>query len=179
MNHLPGPHTQPHAPQAGQPINPAAQAFLADIEDALAQARKPTPTTPTSYKDPTPVPAIGLAPPVPQPGIPPQSKAAVDYAVRVLATGVATTLVSGGLSLVLYVSRFADPVVCGIVFGAPIALAVPIAALSTFTKRVKEVVQAAPPVINQTYSGNVYQDQRSTHTETRGVWATTRNQLPK
>lgn len=180
MTIQPGHRPQPTATPAGQPtINSAAQAFLTDIEDALAQARQPTPTVPTAFKDPTPVPAIGTAPPVPQPGIPPQSRAAVDYAVRVLSTGVATTLVSGGLSLVLYVSRFADPVVCGIVFGAPIALAVPIAALSSFTKRFKEAAQAAPPVINQTYTGNVYQDRRSTHTETRGVWASTRNQLPK
>jgi hypothetical protein len=177
VNHLPGPHTQPNAPQAGQPINPHAQAFLNEIEDALAQAQRPAPAIPTAFKDPTPVPPIGTAPPVPQPGIPPQSKAAVDYAVRVLSTGVATALGSGGLSLILYVSRFADPTVCGIIFGAPIALAVPIAALSSLAKRTKEAVQAAPPVIHQHYNGTV--DQRHVESNSRGIWVKTNNQLPR
>lgn len=171
MNPLPDPH-QPTAVKAGQPAG-------GSLTDAVIEAAVRDTIRQTSFRDDTPVPAIGTAPPVPQPGIPPQSKAAVDYAVRVLSTGVATALGSGGLSLVLYVSRFADPVVCGIVFGAPIALAVPIAALSTFAKRVKEVAQAAPPVINQTYTGDVHQDYSTVNTTTRGVWAHTRNQLPK
>jgi hypothetical protein len=121
---------------------------------------------PTSYRDHRQPPAYGTAPPVPQPGIPPQSKAAVDYAVRVLSTGVATAMASGGLAGVLLASQVADPVVCGIVFGAPIGLTIPIAALSVALKRWKT---AAPrPTINQ-YNGPVYQ--QTTHTENRGVWA--------
>ncbi|MFE7899192.1 hypothetical protein ACFU3E_17015 [Streptomyces sp. NPDC057424] len=127
----------------------------------------------TAFRDDTPLPPFGPTPPVAQPGIPPQSKAAVDYAVRVLSTGVSTALCSGGVALVMAASQVADPVVCGIVFGAPIGLAVPIAALSAFVKRTKQVAPA--PTVNN-YSGTVYQDQRNVHSSTRGVWAKTTNQ---
>ncbi len=125
---------------------------------------------PTSYRNTDPIPAYGTAQPVAQPGIPPQSRAAVDYAVRTLSTGVATAMGSGGLALVLYASQAADPLVCGIVFGAPIGLAVPIAALAGLAKRVK---QAVPPEVHQHYNGPVHQ--QTTHSSTRGVWARTDN----
>jgi hypothetical protein len=170
MNQLPDPKQPTTAEAARQPaLDAQAQRLIAAVEDAMR--------TPTSYRDTTPVPAIGSALPVPQPGIPPQSSGAVDYAVRVLSTGVATVLGSGGLALVLAASQAADPVVCGIVFGAPIGLAVPIAALSVFVKRWK---QAAPDTHHHHhYNGNVVQDYSQVNTTTRGVWAHTRNQLPK
>jgi hypothetical protein len=44
----------------------------------------------------------------------------------------------------------------------------------------KEVVQAAPPEHHHHYSGHVYQDNRQNHlhTDTRGLIAVTRNELP-
>jgi hypothetical protein len=149
----------------------AAQAFLADIESILAQR-------PTSFRDNTPTPTIGSAPPVPQPGIPPQSRAAVDYAVRVLSTAVATALTSGSLALLLYASKFANPLVCAIVFGAPIGLAVPIAALASLVKRTKEVVAATPPTINQHYSGPITQTNQTINADSHGLIAITRPELP-
>jgi len=170
----PASHHKPATPAGHPEAAAAAQAFLADIESIMAQR-------PTSFRDPTPPPAIGTAAPVAQPGIPPQSRAAVDYAVRVLSTSIATALSSGSISLVLYVSQWANPVVCGIVFATPIAFAVPIAALSSLVKRGKEVAAAAPPEIHQYYNG--YVDQRSTHlsSQTRGVIAVTKNtpELPR
>lgn len=134
-------------------------------QEAEKQAQQIIADFVTSYRNNDPVPAVGTAAPVPQPGIPPQSRGAVDYAVRVLSTGVATTLCSGGVALVMAASQVADPVVCGIVFGAPIGLAVPIAALSGLAKRWK---QAAPaPTINH-YNAPVHQ--QTTHAENRGVW---------
>lgn len=133
----------------------------AAVDDAIEKARR---------YDTTPEAVIGSMPSVAQPGIPPQSRAAVDYAVRVLSTGVATALCSGGVSLVMAVSQVADPVVCGIVFGAPVGVAVPVAALSSLVKRYK---QAGPSTVVNHYSGPVYQ--QHTHTETRGVWARTTN----
>jgi hypothetical protein len=120
----------------------------------------------TAFRDPSPIPSIGTAPPVAQPGIPPQSKAAVDYAVRALATGVTSVLCSGSVALVMAASQVADPVVCGIVAATPIGLAFPIAALSGLAKRWK---QAAPGVTVNNYNGTVHQ--QTTHTENRGVWA--------
>ncbi|MFJ4808512.1 hypothetical protein [Streptomyces longwoodensis] len=122
----------------------------------------------TAFRDDSPLPQYGDAPPVQQPGIPPQSKAAVDYAVRVLSTGVATGISSGGVALVLLASQAADPLVCGIVFGAPIGLAVPIAALAGLLRR---AWQAAPDVTINNYNGTVHQ--QTTHSSTRGVWAKT------
>jgi len=121
---------------------------------------------------------IGTAPPVPQPypARAPMSSGAVDYCARILSTSVATALFSGSVALVMAVSQVADPVVCGIVFGAPIGLAVPIAALSSLTRRAKEVVAAIPPEIHNNYNGTVYQDQRQTHTKNTGVWVKNYNQ---
>jgi hypothetical protein len=153
-----------------EPTDRAEVTKLADaVEEALADAM------PTRFRDDNPaVPSwqdgsrIGTAPPVPQPGIPPQSRGAVDYAVRVLSTGVASVLFSGGASLVMVASGYANPLVIGIVAGAPIAVAVPIAALGSLAKRGKEVVQAAPPVINNHYNGDVYQETNVDNR--RAVW---------
>jgi hypothetical protein len=165
-------------PAQPEPTDRAEVTKLANaVEEALADAipkriRNDDPDVP-SWQDGS---RIGTAPPVPQPGIPPQSRAAVDYAVRVLSTSVATAICSGSFSLVLYVSRFADPVVCAIVFGAPIGFAIPIAALSGLAKRAKEVVLAAPPEIHNHINGPVHVDRRKIHTENKGVWAKTNNQ---
>lgn len=178
------PDQQPTAPTAGQHLHPdvarrrAAQ-IAAAVDDVYA-AHQPTairiqdPTIPTWQEGSR----IGTTPAVPQPGIPPQSRAAVDYAVRVLATAVATAIVSGSAALIMAASQWADPVVCGIVFGAPIGLAIPIAALASLASRAKEVAQAAPPVIHQHYTGPVTQTTNTISTPTRAVIAVNRNQLP-
>lgn len=175
------PHQQPTATAAGQTETAAAaQAFLADIESIMA-----TRPGATSFRNPdSSIPSwqegsrIGTAPAVPQPGIPPQSWAAVDYAVRVLSTAVATALASGSAALIMAASHFADPLVCGIVFGAPIGLAAPIAALGSLAKRAKEVVQAAPPEIHQHYSGPVTQTRTTINADSHGLIAVTRPELP-
>lgn len=157
------PEPKPTATKAGQALNPLEDAVIAAaVDNAIEKAKR---------HDTTPRAIIGNSPPVPQPGIPPQSSGAVDYAVRVLATGVAGTLLSGGAALILAASPAADPVVCGIVFGAPMSLAVPIAALSGLAKNLKK---AAPDVHNHNYSGPVYQQQ--TNTSSRSIWNKNTNQ---
>lgn len=152
---------------AGQPIpepaNTQAQKLINAVNDALAEQA-------TSYHDPSPVPTIGTAPPIPQPGRPPMSQKATDASALMLSGGVATALVGGSVSLVMVASGSADPVVCAIVSGAPAAL---VLALSRLVKRAKGVV---PDVHNHTYTGPVTQDLRSITTHTRGVIANTRNQ---
>lgn len=182
MTAMPEPHArQPHATTAGQPdINSAARAFLNDIEDALAEAARPARTIPTSFRDPRPVPAIGTTPPVSQPGRPAMSEKAVDDTARMIGASVVIGMTGAAATGVLWASGHADPEVIAWVCAAPIGLAVPILALSSLVKRFKQAVEAAPPQIHQHYSGHVYQDNRENHlhTETRGVWATTRNELP-
>ncbi|WP_019056435.1 hypothetical protein [Streptomyces prunicolor] len=123
---------------------------------------------PTAYRDDTPVPARGDTPPVAQPGRPPMSQGATDASVLMLAGGVTTTMVGGTAAVLMYVSQFADPLVCALVFGAPTAL---VLALARLLKGAKPA-----PDIHQHYDGPVYQDQRTIHTRTTGVWAKTDNQ---
>ncbi|MEU8487415.1 hypothetical protein [Streptomyces sp. NPDC048641] len=123
---------------------------------------------PTAYRDDTPVPAHGTTPPVAQPGRPPMSQGATDASVLMLAGGTATAMVGGTAAVLMYVSQFADPVVCGLVFGAPTAL---VLALARLAKRAKPA-----PDIHHHYEGPVYQDRRNVHSRTTGVWAKTNNQ---
>lgn len=128
---------------------------------------------PTSYRDHTPVPTVGTAPPVAQPGRPPMSQKATDISRMMIAGGVATVppgLIAIGI---LVASRHADPTIIGMICAAPAALAVPILAIARLIRRAGE---AAPPEIHNHYDGaTVYQDQRHLHTRTSGVWAKTTN----
>ncbi|KOG73780.1 hypothetical protein ADK77_08060 [Streptomyces antibioticus] len=147
--------TQPHA-------------VMSDAE-AAAKARRIIAEAygPTVYRDDTPVPAYGPTPPVAQPGRPPMSQGATDASVLMLTGGATTAMVGGTAAVLMYVSQFADPVVCGLVFGAPTAL---LLALARLIKRAKPA-----PDVHHHYTGPVYQDQRNVHTTTRGVWAKTNN----
>lgn len=179
MNRLPEPPArQPHATTAGQPTpDDAARAFLTQIEEALAAAQPDQPT-PTAFRDPRPVPAYGPTPPVPQPGRPPMSSKATDDSVRMISAGFLTLCAGGATAAVLHFSSEADPTVIGLMAAVPAGIAIPILALSSLAKRAKQAAEAAPPVIHQHYSGTVHQDARTVNSSSRGVWATTRNQLP-
>ncbi|GGU62630.1 hypothetical protein [Streptomyces lavendofoliae] len=180
MNHLPDlPARQPHAPKAGHPtINPAALEFLHDVEEALAAAT-PEPPKATSFRDDTPLPATGPTPPVPQPGRPPMSSKATDDSVRMISAGFLTLCAGGAASGVLHFSSHADPTTLALIAAAPIGIAVPILALTRLLRGAKEAAAALPAEHHHHYTGTVIQDQRSINTQTRGVWASTRNQLPR
>jgi hypothetical protein len=96
-----------------------------------------------------------------------------------LASGVPIFALGAAATGILWASGTADPAVVGMICAAPAGLAVPILALSRLMKRTKETVAAAPPVIHQHYTGTVHQEQRTINTSTRGVWAKTRNELPR
>ncbi|MDK0524992.1 hypothetical protein [Streptomyces sp. ML-6] len=160
-------NTNPQQP-AQLVINDQAAQFLAAVEDAMR--------TPTSHRDDAPLPAIGPTPPVPQPGRPPMSQRATDISTIMLTGGAASLMVGGGASLVMLASGYADPAVCAIAFGAPTVLVLAIARL---VGKAKAVAEAAPAPVHHHYNGNVTIDQRSLTTQTRGVIAHTRNQLPR
>nr|WP_208036671.1 hypothetical protein [Streptomyces cyanogenus] len=135
----------------------------------IADAYRPLPEMPTSYRDTSPVPRYGTALPVPQPGIPPMSQKATD-ASRLMLTGGLAIVPPGLIAIgLLIASRHADPTVIALLLGAP---AVPILALARLLRRSKE---AMPDVHHHHYDGPVYQDQRNVHTTTWGVWAKTNN----
>ena len=168
MNPLPDPQ-QSTAQAAGRPAG-------GSLTDAVIEAAVRDTIRQTSFRDDTPVPAIGSALPVPQPGRAPMSQKATDDSVRMISAGFLTLCAGGAVSGVLYFSGQADPVVIGMMAAVPAGVAVPILALSRLMKRVK---QAAPDVHHHHYNGDVVQDHRQTTTHTRGVIAHTRNQLPK
>ncbi|MYX67388.1 hypothetical protein K388_05552 [Streptomyces sp. KhCrAH-43] len=123
---------------------------------------------PTAYRDDSPLPAVGPAPPVPQPGQPPMSQWAVDASGVMKGLAVASLPVGGALWLAGQV----DPLALAIIGGAPIA---GFLALARLVSKVKNAVEAAPPTVNQHYYGTVTQDTRSITSTTRGVIANTRN----
>ncbi|MGW2223820.1 hypothetical protein [Streptomyces formicae] len=123
----------------------------------------------TSFRSPAPVPAIGDAPPVEQPGRPAMSQKATDASVMMIAGGFLSLCVGGAGSALLYFSGTADPVVVGLLTAAPPAAFLSVRAL------VRGFRQAAPPEIHNHYDGTVYQDQRHVHSSTRGMWAKTNN----
>jgi hypothetical protein len=132
-----------------------AQHLIDAVNDALA--------TPTHYRDDTPLPVVGTAPPVAQPGRPPMSQRATDTSVMMLAGAGSVSMVSLSAGVLMYLSQYADPIVCGIVFGAPTTV---VLALARLVGRAKA---AAPDVHHHTYLGTV--DQRTVNTDARGVWA--------
>ncbi|MFJ9727985.1 hypothetical protein ACIRP3_35090 [Streptomyces sp. NPDC101209] len=155
-----------HTPTASLPDLAMSDAEAADeARRIIADAYRPAPQTPTAYRDDIPLPAYGTTPPVTQDGRPPMSQGATDASVLLLAGATATTMVGGTAAVLMYVSQFADPLVCGLVFGAPTAL---VLALARLVKR----AQPAPDVHHH-YTGPVHQDQRTLHTRTTGVWAKT------
>lgn len=158
MTVLPEP---PAAPAAGQAANPLTDSVVsAAVEHALQQ---------TFHRDDSPVPKIGTAPPVPQPGRPPMSSKAVDDSVRMLSASVVIAVTGGSTTAVLWASGYANPTVVALVFGAPTAL---VLALGRLAKRAKDVL---PDEHHHHYTGPVHQDQRNFHTSTLSVWAKTSN----
>ncbi|WP_369211336.1 hypothetical protein [Streptomyces flavofungini] len=125
---------------------------------------------PTSFRDHTPTPMIGTAPPVPQPGRPPMSQRATDASAMMVAGGFLSLCLGAAVSAVLYFSGSANPVVVGLICLAPPAVFLSARGL------LKSFRSAAPLEIHNHYEGTVHQDQRTVHTSTRGVWAKTTNQ---
>lgn len=155
---------------AGRPLSEAQQE--AEAARLIAEGYSDNAPVATFYKDVSPVPTTGYAPPVPQSGRAPMSQRATDISGIMLATGLASMPISGGISLVMWTVGQVNPVVVGIVCVAPVAF---LGVLSRVFKGAKEVVEAAPPVIHQHYVGDVHQDHRIHSTKTTGLVAQTKN----
>ncbi|TLQ39003.1 hypothetical protein [Streptomyces marianii] len=147
-----------------------SDAQAAEARRLIADAYRPTPTVPTSYRDTSPVPAIGDTPPVPQPGRPPMSQRATDVSGVMLAAGAASLPIGGSVSLVLYTLGHVDPVSLAIGAGAPVAF---VAAIAAALRR----LQGVHTEHHHHYSGTVVQDHSSVTTKTRGLIARTNNDL--
>jgi hypothetical protein len=162
VHDLPAP--KPAAPATGQAVKPLSDAVIeAAVRDTIRQ---------TSFRDDTPVPKIGTAPPVAQPGIPPMSARTTEITRAIMFTSLATVPPGLVAVAVMVASEHANPTVIGMICAAPAAIAAPILALARLIRRAGE---AAPDEIHNHYDGaTVYQ--QHTHSSTRGVWARTNNQ---
>lgn len=191
MNYLPAPDNTPTAPATGQAdrnaaIRDSADQLMAAVNEIAAQRPTAIRITDPSIPSWQDGPRIGTTPPADQPGArrPPMSQRAVDLNTTILSSSVLVAVIGGAASAFMWASGHADPTVikwiCVCAVAVPAALAIPVLALKGLMKSAKEVVQAAPPEIHQHYSGHVYQDNRQNHlhTDTRGIVAVTRNELP-
>lgn len=150
MTVLPEPPTT-----TGQATNPLADAVIrAAVDNAIHEARR-SGTSPQAV--------IGNAEPVAQTdgGRPPMSQKATDASVLMLSGGVASVLVGGGISLVLWSSGHADPTVIGwMTIGPPAALL----SLKGLVKAFKTTVR--PEIHN--HNGTEYHEH---HTDQRkSIW---------
>ncbi|MFI8882333.1 hypothetical protein [Streptomyces sp. NPDC053813] len=126
-----------------------------------------------SYRDTTPLPRHGTTPPIAQPGRPPMSQRATDASALMLTGSVAALSVGGATSLVLYTLGQVDPVTLAMGAAGPVALVLAAGSLLRSAARAKADAHSEH---HHHYKGPVHQDQRTTHTTTRGVWAKTTNQ---
>ncbi|MFL4496527.1 hypothetical protein ACJ6WD_35595 [Streptomyces sp. VTCC 41912] len=144
----------------------------AEAQRLIAAAYQPDPgPTATSYRDTSPIPAIGPTPPVAQPGKPPMSQQATDLSGLIKVISVGSLPVGVSLSLVVYTVGHADPVALAIVAGAPVAL---VAALARLMRRAK----TSRTEHHHHYTGTVTQAHTTVTSHTRGLVARTQNQLP-
>ncbi|NGO40674.1 hypothetical protein [Streptomyces ureilyticus] len=159
------------------PDRPAGRALSEAEKEAeaarlIAEGYSDNAPVATFYKDVSPVPPTGYAPPVAQHGRAPMSQRATDVSGIMLAAGVASVPICGGISLVMWTVGQVNPVVVGIVFVAPIVF---LGALSRVFKGAKEVVAAAPPEIHKHFEGDVHMDNSTHSTKTVGLIAQTKN----
>ncbi|MCB5910365.1 hypothetical protein [Streptomyces pinistramenti] len=160
------PQRPPATPPAGD-----AESHVAALIGAVEDAYRPAPAMPTVYRDTSPLPLTGTAPPVAQPGQPPMSQRATDASGLMLAAGVASVPVGGSTALVLWALGQVDPVVLALAGAAPVALLIALARVIKHTKAASQDTPAA----HHHYAGPVHQEHRQVTTTTRGVIARTTN----
>ncbi|MFF5924160.1 hypothetical protein ACFY8C_38420 [Streptomyces flavochromogenes] len=146
--------------------------LIADVEAALAEAHAPAPApAATTFRDESPLPVVGTALPVAQPGRAPMSQRATDVSALMLAGGAATLMAGGGVGVALWALAGVDPLTLGLAVGAPVAV---VAALARLVRRAGQAAQDAAPVTHHHhYSGPVRQEHHTTAPVTRGLVART------
>ena len=157
MTNLPEP---PTAPAAGQSANPLADAVMqAAVDNFIHESRRDS-----------------MSPPRLRPDVPAMSARTMEITRAVMYCSLATVPPGLIAVAVMVASEHANPTVIGMICAAPAAIAAPILAIARLVRRAGE---AAPPEIHQTYTGNVYQDQRNVENKNTGVWVKNTNQPPR
>lgn len=141
-----------------------AERLIEAVNEALQQ--------PTAYRDTSPIPAVGAAAPVAQPGRPPMSQKATDASMLMLAAGAASLPIGGATSLVLYTLGNVDPTALAIGAAAPVALVLAVGALIRAASRGMQGIGAEH---HHHYNAPVSQRHHTVSTQTRGLFAKTIN----
>lgn len=157
----------PEQPVAGQPdpaIRRNADQLMAAIDEIQIEQA-------TSYRDTSPLPAVGPTPPVQQPGQLAMSQWAIDASGVLKGVGA----VSIPIGVAVWIVGQVEPLTLAIIFGSPAIAAL---ALARLVAKVKDANQNAPQPVTNHFHGPVHHDTRTVTSTTRGVIANTRNQTP-
>ncbi|MGY4925314.1 hypothetical protein [Streptomyces sp. 900105755] len=162
------PETTPEALRKG--VRMSDDVAAAEAARIIADAYRPAPETPTSYRDDSPLPEFGDTPPVMQPDR--RIVPAWAAGTAVAGIGVGTAFVGVGCGLWLACQGFAAVSLTSVLFVTlPIAAVAGVfAAIGTALRSLKNVHTEH----HHHYRGPVRQENNTTHT--RGLIARTRNE---
>ncbi|GED86009.1 hypothetical protein [Streptomyces sp. 6-11-2] len=147
----------------------------AEARRIIADAYRPVPQMPTAYRDPSPLPAYGSTPPVPQP----DSRIVPPWAAgtAVAGIGVGATCVGLGCGIWLACQGFAAVTLTSVLF-----VTLPIAAVATVAAAIGSAVRSIKATHTEHhhhYAGPVAQENTTLNTHTRGLIARTSNNLSR
>lgn len=139
----------------------------------IADAYRPVPQTPTSYRDPSPVPAYGTTPPVPQP----ETRIVPAWAAgtAVAGIGIGAACVGIGCAIWLTCQGFAAVTLTSVLF-----VTLPIAAVAAVAAAIGSALRSLKATHTEShhhYAGPVHQENSTINAQTRGLIARTRNEL--
>ncbi|WP_149825953.1 hypothetical protein [Streptomyces tailanensis] len=157
---------------AWQPRMTDAEA-TAEARRIIADAYRPVPQMPTSYRDTTPLPAYGTTPPVPQPDRRIVPAWAAGTAVAGIGTGAA--FVGIGCGIWLACQGFAAVTLTSVLF-----VTLPIAAVAAVAAAIGSALRSLKATHNEThhhYAGPVRQETNQITAPAYGLIARNRNEL--
>ncbi|MEU8029829.1 hypothetical protein AB0C13_14535 [Streptomyces sp. NPDC049099] len=166
-------------PDHDQP--PAWQPRMTDVEATaearriIADAYRPVPQMPTSYRDETPLPPYGSTPPVPQPDCRIVPAWAAGMAVAGIGTGAA--FVGVGCGIWLACKGFAAVTLTGVLF-----VTLPTAAVAAVAAAIGSAVRAIKTTRSEThhhYAGPVRLEHHTITAPAYGLIARNRNNLTR
>ncbi|SEG64466.1 hypothetical protein SAMN05216223_107262 [Actinacidiphila yanglinensis] len=145
----------------------------AQARQIIADAYRPVPQVPTSYRDTAPLPTYGTTPPVAQP----DTRVVPGWAAgtAVAGIGVGSACVGVGCGIWLACQGFSAVTLTSVLF-----VTLPIAALASVVAAIAAAARSFKATHNEThhhYAGPVTQQTTSQTSHTRGLIAHTRNDL--
>ncbi|WP_069883523.1 hypothetical protein [Streptomyces luteocolor] len=156
------------------PIHAAPATGQAALSDAVIEAAIANAIEQAKRHGTSPQAVIGTTPPVAQPGIPPMTfrETQIGRVALYGGAGVSLPILAGAVFMVA--TEHANPAVIAWGVGGITALSLLVATFGYLVKRI--VAAASPPEVHNHIAGDVYQDQRQTHSKNIGINAKTNNQ---